>query len=433
MRQDLRRRGLPRSWMRMAWLLVAFILVPVLPAQVITGQLTGRITDTSGAVVPSVQVIVKQNNTGATRTTETNDEGYYTATLVPPGVCEILTQKSGFKDTKITDIDVRVNQINRIDITLQVGARPESISVVADAVALETETGSLGTGVGRTSLDNLPLNTRDVFRLAFLSPGTVPMRAYGDNYVGTARILINGGRPMSNDYSIDGITSTMPGALPEQFVTVYPSPDAVEELKVQANSFSAEFGRTGGGVINTVIKSGTNKFHGPVYEFLRNSRMDANDFFANRNGVPLASFKRNQFGGTFGGPVLPNRLFFFLSYQGLRQRALQSRTDTVPTELERNGDFSHTFSLAGGQCVPVHIYDPVTTQPNPNGPGFIRSPFESNMIPKSRFDKAGSTIVSLYPLPTSAGDACTGINNYFATGTQSYDTDEVRWETGLVP
>ena len=427
MRRDLRRCGLRCSCMRTASLVVAFVallLIPALPAQVITGQLTGRITDTSGAVVPNVQVNVKQTNTGVTRTAETNNEGYYTATLLPPGTYEILTQKAGFKATKITDIDVRVNQVNRVDATLVVGAEAETIDVVADAVALETETGSLGTGVGRRSLENLPLNTRDVFRLVFLSPGTVPMRAYGDNYVGTARILINGGRPMSNDYSIDGVTSTMPGALPEQFVTVYPSPDAVEELKVQTNSFSAEFGRTGGGVISTVIKSGTNKFHGTVYEFLRNSKMDANDFFANLHGVPLASFKRNQFGGTLGGPVLPNRLFFFFSYEGLRQRAMQSRTDTVPTQAQRNGDFSHTFRIAGGQCIPVQLYDPTTTRPNPNSPGFIRSPFDNAIIPKSRFDKAGSTLANLYPLPTSAGDACTGINNYFATGTQSYDSDE---------
>ena len=223
------RLGLPCSRLLAATLvaaLVAFLLFPVLPAQVITGQLTGRITDTSGAVVPGVQVTVKQTNTGVTRTVETNNEGYYTATLLPPGVYEILTQKSDFKAVKITGINIRVNQVNRIDVTLEVGAVAEAINVVADAVALERETGSLSTGVGGISLENLPLNTRDVFRLAFLSPGTVPMPAYGDNYVGTARILINGGRPMSNDYSIDGITSTMPGALPEQFVTVYPSPGA---------------------------------------------------------------------------------------------------------------------------------------------------------------------------------------------------------------
>lgn len=418
--------GLPRRLLpaTLVATLVALLLIPVLPAQVITGQLTGRITDTSGAVVPGVQVTIKQTNTGVTRTAETNNEGYYTATLLPPGTYEILTQKSGFKAVKITDIDVRVNQVNRIDATLEVGAGYESIDVVADAVALETETGSLGTGVGRISLENLPLNTRDVFRLIFLSPGTVPMPAYGDNYVGTARILINGGRPMSNDYSIDGITSTMPGALPEQFVTVYPSPDAVDEIKVQTNSLSAEFGRSGGGVINTVIKSGTNNFHGTVYEFLRNSKMDANNFFANLNHVPLASFKRNQFGGTLGGPVLPNRLFFFFSYEGLRQRALQSRTDTVPTQAERDGNFSETFKTVGGQCVPVQLYDPTTTRPNPNGPGFIRSPFPDAIIPKDRFDRAGSTLANLYPLPTSAGAACTGINNYFAAGTQSYDTDE---------
>ncbi|MFL6416149.1 MAG: carboxypeptidase regulatory-like domain-containing protein, partial [Bryobacteraceae bacterium] len=403
---------------------VLFTTAPDLKAQVITGQITGRITDASGAVVADVQVKVTQTATGVSRTVQTNAEGYYTAPLLAPGAYEVFTEKPGFKASHVSNIDIRVNQINRIDLTLELGTVSETVTVAASAVALETETGSLATDVTRRSLENLPLNTRDAYRLAFLSPGTVPMRAYGDDYVGTARILINGGRPMSNDYSIDGITSTMPGALPEQFVTVYPSPDAVEEIKVQTNSFSAEFGRTGGGVINTVIKSGTNEFHGTVYEFLRNSKMDANNFFANRAGVPLASFKRNQFGGTIGGPVVPDRLFFFFSYEGLQQRALQSRTDTVPTVAERNGDFSQVFRRVGSACVPVQIFDPTTTRTAPSGTGFVRSPFPGNLVPATRWDRAGASLVNLYPLPTSRGDACTGINNYFGSGTQTYNTNE---------
>jgi hypothetical protein len=416
------------------WMLAfTFLGTPLMHGQVITGQLTGRIIDPTGSVVPGVQVAVKQTGTGAIRTVETNDEGYYTAPLLPPGTYEVLAQKTGFKAAKITDVELRVNQVTRIDMALELGAVADTVDVVASAVALETETGSLATGVSRDSLENLPLNTRSAFRLVFLSPGTVPMRAYGDDYVGTARILINGGRPMSNDYSIDGITSTMPGALPEQFVTVYPSPDAIEEIRMQTNSFSAEFGRTGGGVVNTVIKSGTNAFHGTVYEFLRNSKMDANDFFSNRNGVPLTSFKRNQFGGTVGGPVLPNRLFFFFSYEGLRQSSFSSRTGTVPTPAQRNGDFSQVYRTVSGACVPLQVYDPTTTRANPAGAGFIRTPFPDNKIPANRFDKAGASLTNLFPLPTSAGAACTGINNYYATGTRRYTTDEFDGKMDFAP
>ena len=212
-------------------------------------------------------------------------------------------------------------------------------------------------------------------------------------------ISINGGRPGSNEILADGIPSSPPLVNPIQGYSVLPSVDAVQEFKVQTNSYSAEFGRSGGGIINLVFKSGTNIVHGSAFEFLRNSATDANDFFANSRGIPLASFKRNQFGASFGGPVyIPklynghNKTFFYATYEGLRQGQLANSITTVPTALQRMGDYSQTRNAAGQ---PVIIYDPVTTAPS--GAGFVRQPFpgqrHSDVAPRSgRSARSRSTI-----------------------------------------
>lgn len=194
---------------------------------------------------------------------------------------------------------------------------------------------------------------------------------------------------------------------------VFPSIDAVQEFRVQTNNYSAEFGRSGGGVINLIYKSGTNTPHGSMFEFLRNSVLDANNFFANSRGLPLDSFKRNQFGASFGGPVhLPklydgrNRTFIFASYEGLRERSAANFLNTMPTALERAGDFTQTRNAAGRV---VTVYDPATTAAA--GTGFVRQPFAGNRIPDSRIDPVTRNLLKYYPLPNAAGNANTGINN----------------------
>jgi hypothetical protein len=225
----------------------------------------------------------------------------------------------------------------------------------------------------------------------------------------------------------DGIPSSPPLVNPIQGYTVFPSVDAVQEFKVQTNTYTPEFGRSGGGIINLIYKSGTNDVHGSVFEFLRNSKLDANDFFANSNGIDLASFKRNQFGASVGGPVyIPklydgrNRTFFFFTYEGLRQRSAANLLTTVPTEAQRSGDFSGLRNNAGA---PIIIYDPTTTMQSGNT--FTRTAFAGNIIPAAQIDPVGRNVARYYPLPNGLGAPNSGINNFAAAGTSPTDVNQI--------
>ena len=258
--------------------------------------------------------------------------------------------------------------------------------------------------------------------MIFLAPGIIgTVRAEFNQ----ANFSINGGRPGANEILAEGIPSSPPLVNPIQGFTVYPSVDAVQEFKVQTNSYSAEFGRSSGGVINLIYKSGTNQFHGSLFEFLRNSKLDANGYFANQRDLPLGSFKRNQFGASAGGPiVIPhlyngrNRTFFFAAFEGLRERAQSNLTSTVPTDLQRAGDFSQTRNGAAL----VAIYDPGTT--TRSGAAFVRQAFAGNLIPASRIDPVARNAAKYYPLPNRPGDASTGINNLSLGGTNPTNNNQ---------
>ena len=203
--------------------------------------------------------------------------------------------------------------------------------------------------------------------------------------------------------------------------------DAIQEFKVHTNSLSAEFGRTGGGVLNFIFKSGTNQLHGSVFEFLRDSSLDANNFFNNRAGVPLASFSRHQYGGTLGGPFIRDKFFYFASFEGLRQSTGVTSTLTVPTAAERAGDFSGTSRTSGGTCQTVSIYDPFSTTSVAGA--FVRTQFPNNIIPASAIDPVARGVARMYPLPTNAGDACTTANNFIASNAS---TSLINQPTGKV-
>lgn len=275
---------------------------------------------------------------------------------------------------------------------------------------------------------NVPLNERNAYSLVLLVPGVTGSPAL--NYNGV-NISANGGRPGSNEVLLDGVPSAPPGGTPINVFSIFPSVDAIQEFRVQTSNYSPEFGRSGGGIINMVYKSGTNEFHGSAFEFLRNSVMDANSFYNNANGAPLANFKRNQFGFSFGGPVIipklyngRNKTFFFGDYEGLRQVTPSTVRDTVPTALQRAGDFSQTFASTGAQVI---IYDPLTTQRS--GASYIRSPFAGNVIPADRIDAVARNVMKYYPLPNVAGDPVTGLNNYYAAGKQARGIDQ--WDAKL--
>ncbi|MFN7934261.1 MAG: carboxypeptidase regulatory-like domain-containing protein [Bryobacteraceae bacterium] len=392
-----------------------FLFTPLALGQTITASLEGIVTDPTGAVIVGAKVRVISVATNAVSALETDSHGRFLSPSLPPGSYQVIVEASGFKKAERTGISLQVNQSARLELQLELGAATETVSVNSTAPLLEANSSALGQVVANQSIVNLPLNQRNPFALVFLVPGVVGSVGFNFN---NANISINGGRPGSNEILADGIPSAPPLVNPIQGYSVFPSVDAVQEFKVQTNSYSAEFGRSGGGVINLVFKSGTNQLHGSVFEFLRNSKLDANDFFANSRGVALPSFKRNQFGASAGGPVYlgkwydgRNRTFFHFTYEGLRQGQLQNQLTTVPTALQRVGNFSQTRNAAGQQVV---IYDPSTT--TASGNAFLRQPYAGNVMPTARLDPVGAAVARYYPLPNGPGDLNSGTNNFAASG-----------------
>ena len=380
---------------------VAILLLTAFPftasAQVITAALEGVVQDPSGAVVPNAKVEVVNTSTNISTRVATEANGRFVApSLAPGGPYTVTVEAAGFKTEQRAGITLDVNQTANITISLQVGAASETVRVTADAAQLE-ETPAMGAVIDNHMVVNLPLNQRNPYALAFLSPGVTG--TVGNAY-NNSNISMNGGRPGSTDVLVDGIPSSPPLVNPIQGFAVFPSVDAVQEFKVQTNMYSTEFGRTGSGIVNLIYKSGTNQVHGSAFEFLRNTDLDANSFFNNLHGIAIPSQKRSQFGGSIGGPVdIPklyhgqNKTFFFAAYESLRQSTATTATDAVPSTLQRTGDFSHTRNAAGALVV---IYDPDTTVAQ--GSGYIRSPFPGNAIPASLINPVSANIVKYYPL-----------------------------------
>ncbi|MBX5496923.1 MAG: TonB-dependent receptor, partial [Bryobacteraceae bacterium] len=398
-----------------------------------TASVTGRVTDASGAVVPGVKIEARNDATGVASSTESNDSGYYNLPQLLPGTYTITAEKSGFNTLRQTGLTLAVNQVARVDLTLQVGSVSESVEVAAEAVLLESESSTLGQLVQGAQVSNLPLLGRNPYALAGLVPGVRISAGANDlpvDQISTASASINGARGNQNEYLLDGAPNTAPA---QNQPVVFANVDSVQEFKVETNAFSAEYGRAAGGVFNVVTKSGTNDLHFTLYEFLRNDKLNANDFFANRGNKPKAPFRFNQFGGTVGGPVvLPNlydgrnRTFFFASTELVRFVQGVTFTGTVPRPEELAGDFSNTRN-ANNQL--ITIYDPLTTAPNPSGTGFIRQPFPGNRIPVDRMDPVARNIARYWPAPTSAGSGFTGVNNF--SRTDSNRIEKNTWSARL--
>ena len=300
-----------------------------------------------------------------------------------------------------------VDQKVRIDIALEIGAMEEVVEIQAETPLLNTSSSDLGTTVVEEQIKTLPLNGRNFVSLTRTVPGVL-RGIPGANIDGagslawraSASFSAMGQRPRDNNYMLDGVDNNETWL---QTVVIFPSVDALEEFKLQTSTYSAEFGRSLGGVVNLQLKSGTNQFHGSVFEFLRNDAFDANNWFANRANTAKADFKQHQFGATLGGPIIKDKTFFFADYQGLRINSGPTYLSTVPTAKMRNGDFS--------ELLPNRvIYDPTTGQP-----------FPGNVIPQSRQDPASRNILSqLYPEPNTGGStAASGqqINNYLINPT----------------
>ncbi|MFN3323335.1 MAG: carboxypeptidase regulatory-like domain-containing protein [Bryobacteraceae bacterium] len=399
--------------------LLSLLLAAALALSAQTASVTGIITDPSGAVIAGATLTLTNTATGVDSRTETNAEGYYRIPSIPPGNYRLGIEASGFRPFRATGLQLIVGQVARLDYTLELGSLAETVEVSARAVLLDSETSSLGQVIGGRQITELPLLGRNAYSLATLVPGVRSSAGMNDlpvDQISTVSASINGARASQNEFLLDGAPNT---AAAQNQPVIFQNVDSVQEFKVETNAFSAEYGRAAGGVFNVVTKSGTNDITFTAYEFLRNDKLNANDFFANRAGRDKAPFRFNQFGGVVGGPVvLPgvyngrNRTFFFGSAELVRFTQGVTWTGTVPRPEQLAGDFSTTRNAAGNV---VTIYDPLSTAPNPGG-GFTRTAFPGNRIPQSRFDPVASAMSSYWPAPNATGAPNTGVNNYARTG-----------------
>ena len=324
-------------------LLCATLIVSpsILLGQSFTGTITGSIKDVSGAVIPRATVTITNQQTGTQQSVTTDLEGRYTSLPLPPAEYRAEATLQGFRGAARRDIAVQINSTIVIDFNLEVGSLTDQVEVRAETPLLETTTGTVGKLVDNRRILELPLNTRNVYSLIFLTPGVAG--SIGNNY-NSMSYSVNGARPTMMDTVIDGVTASFPTVNGFTGISVFPSVDAIQEFKVLGANYPAEYGRSLGSVLNVVYKSGTNQFHGSAYEFFRDSVFDSNNYFAKRAGTPLGDYQRSQFGGVAGGPIRRGKTFFMTSYEGLREQRQSQTTTTVPTLAQRQGDFSQTFA-----------------------------------------------------------------------------------------
>ncbi|HEY7353395.1 MAG TPA: TonB-dependent receptor [Terriglobales bacterium] len=403
----------------------AILLLPSALAQVDTGSIVGTVADSSGAVLSGAKVTLTNTGTGATLSTTTGADGIYKFSPVRIGTYTLETAAQGFKTVSQNEVRVEVGSNVQVNFTLTPGSTTETIEVTAAAPVLQTQDASVGQVVDQTSINNAPLNGRNFTFLAQLAAGVNTPQPDTRGNAASGAFSANGFRPAQNNYMLDGIdnNSDTVDFLNGTNYVVLPPVDAIQEFKVQTTDFGAEFGRSGAAVLNATLKSGTNNFHGDVWEFFRNDKLDARDFFEHNcnAGVCTPSKKGelrwNQFGGTLGGPVIKNKIFFFGDMQFWRLRQGQAQIGSVPTAAERTSGYTDFSDLiqpgtsegpdALGRSFPKGtIFDPATTRAV--GASFVRDPFPGNIIPANRLDPNAINLLNLYPAPTNGGV----VNNY---------------------
>jgi len=396
-----------------------------LVAQSTGASIDGTVRDNSGATVSGATITIVSIATNEQKRLTADEHGNYTVLGLPPGSYRMTVTATGFRTYEQLGIKLDLNQHATQDVALVLGDVQQVVSVNADVTGLDTVTATVSDEVNGASLRNLPLNARNPYQLVSLVPGF--QGSTGDDYNSNS-FSINGTRQGYTDVLVDGSPVGFPTVNGNSGIGVFPSIDAIGEYRVLAQNYAAEYGRTAGGIVNVVYKSGANQFHGSLFEFLRNNAFDANDYFSNLNKKALPAFHRNQFGGTLTGPIRRDKTFFLLNAELLRQNQFQSLTTTVPTAQQRAGDFSQTFASNGKL---ITVYNPFTTRLNPNAgqPGqsrYIRDAFAGNMIPSTLWSKVAANVMNFYPQATSAGDPTTHANNYFASG--STITQTTAWD-----
>jgi len=450
-----------------ASLVATLVLVSAKPGwcQNVYGTIAGTVSDSSGASVAAATVTLTNMDTNEKHNMATDASGNYTFVNILPGKYKVEAEKSGFKKVVRQPILVQIESGLKVDLTMEVGAVNEIIEVKSEAPLLQPETNSLGQVVEQRDVTELPLNGRNPLALVAMAPGVVPQgqpsagnsstsNPVGANPFALGDFQVGGGMSGQSAILIDGAPTN--GAY-LNVVTVIPSQDVIEEFKVQTNNLGPEYGRFAGGVINLNTKSGTNSFHGSGFEFLRNKVLNANDFFANANGIQRPPFTQNQFGANVGGPVFKDKLFFFSAYDGFRQRKGSLLQTFVPTAAERAGDFRElTGGNSSNTTTVLNIYNPyssngpascagsaticrtqlvaqpsagVATVPGPNGPvdafnAACTTPGGCpNVIPTALLDQTAVSLLSYFPAPTPG--LLNNPNGNFATAfSTGGDTDQ---------
>jgi Carboxypeptidase regulatory-like domain/TonB dependent receptor len=408
------------------------LILPVV-AQVDTGTILGTVRDSSGAVVPGAKVTILNEGTSFTQTTTTSGSGNYVFTPLRIGTYSVEVEQPGFKKERKAGQQLNIQQQLVVDFLLEPGEVTATVDVTGEAPILQTENGSVGQVVGSQSVNDLPLNGRNYTFLARLTAGVNPGQPEGRGLNANGWFEANGTRADQNNYMLDGIdnNSNSVDFLSGAAYVLKPPIDALAEFKLQTNNFSAEFGRAGGAVLNASLKSGTNEFHGSLWEFLRNDALDSADFFENATGSKKGAFRQNQFGATLGGPIFKSKTFFFGDYEGTRIRQQVPETATVPTQAEISSgytNFSDLVALQSGQLTdatgksyPIGtVFDPATTASVGNGQ-YVRQPFPGNIIPASRLDPNAVKLMELFPAPTQPGL----YNNYNVNRGSSNDVNAV--------
>src|SRR5712692_5850590 len=418
-----------RTALVLAILFLQGVGAPAIRAQANAARIDGTVSDPQGLPLPGVKVALTETRTGLTRTAETATTGLYQFPSLNPGPYELRVGAPGFS-TEVRQLTLEVDQALRLDITPSLGKVSQHVEVVGVAETLRTTDASLGEVIEPTLTQELPLNGRHLLALALLAPSA---HDGSGAQTGSANPLywrpqqnsalsVGGSRPSANYFLLDGSTNTDPTFNTQAFS---PSPDAVQEFKVQTGSYSAEFGGAGGAQVNIVSKSGTNRLHGDAYEFVRNSALDARSF---NDPSHIPHLVQNQFGGSLGGPLRSHNTFFFGNYEGFRLGNGVTQIETVPTALERMGDFSQSG---------LTIYNPFGAHANPNfdpskpvrpsNPKTLRDPFSSNAIPANRMSPVTLQVLNSIPLPNlGPGASVMGMGGGSGSGVDSNNYLDLR-------
>ena len=413
--------------MRRAFWLVCLVPLVAL-AQSYTASVRGTVSDSTQAAVPSTTITLTEVNRSLNHATKTDSAGRYVLTALPPGQYVLTAEAPGFRKYTQPMFPLEVQQQATIHVELSVGELTTTVEVQGSAPLLNTTIATLGQVVENRFILSAPISNRNPLSLVMLAPGVVPSNISAGG-VSNTNFVANGTRNASADVLLDGMNITgieQNGGVTD--VKYSPSVDVIQEFKVQTNFFNAEFGNTGGAIINMVSKSGTNEAHGAIYEFHRNAALNANSWFSNRAGQTLPDSKRNVFGGTIGAPVwIPkiyngkNRTFLFFDFEGDRSNNATTTLGSVPTAQQLAGDFSDT-RLANGRVVPM--YNPFDIYTASDG-RTLRNLFPNNMVPASMQSRVARNALTYYPKPTSEGNQYTRVNNFFNQGVNQSEGNKL--------